>query len=161
MRKVIWILLVVLATSAVVKRVDDRETAKLTMNDTVLSTLGMFRMKLKPNNCSLLIEKFNPQTNAYQYYSDCVSKHSPSGPCKYLTVENGKLLTDNGSVYSNLASNNYLETALTLDDTGVIRLQGVYNNSNPAQGGDLGANSLILRDNGTSDYYIEVHSKFN
>lgn len=55
MKKIICLILVLAIQAAVVKRVDDRTFNKLTPNDTVLSTMGLFRMVLEPKNCSLRI----------------------------------------------------------------------------------------------------------
>lgn len=66
MKKIIWLFLILIVHTAIIKRLDDRETSKLTTSDTLVSTLGMYRLHLKPNNCSLRIEKFNPQANAYE-----------------------------------------------------------------------------------------------
>jgi hypothetical protein len=117
----------------------------------------MYRLNLKPNNCSLLIQRFNLQTNAYENYYDCVSTLYKGGACKYLTVSNGTLYTDKKNIYSQLPPSNYLETALTLDDTGMVRLQGIARDNN----NQTIANTKILKGNATLDNYTEVHSEFN
>jgi hypothetical protein len=93
-------------------------------------------------------------------YYDCVSVHYTGGSCNYLTVNNGTLLTDTLEVYSKLPDDNYLETALVLDDNGIVRLEGIAgsNNTNPSLNTPR---EVILKGNGTLDDYIEVHSTFN
>ena len=120
----------------------------------------MYRLHLLPNNCSLLIEKFNPQTNAYESYFSCVSKHYTSGSCNYLTVENGTLVTDRGNLYSKLPDNNYLETSLILDDNGVVKLEGLAgdSNKNPET---YKPSVVLLKGNETLDDFVEVHPFFN
>lgn len=82
----------------------------------------MYRLRLKPNNCSLLIEKFNPQSNGYSYYSDCMPVNYTGKSCSYLTIKNGTLYTDNQDLYSKLPGDNYAESALLIDDLGMVRL---------------------------------------
>lgn len=109
MKKIIWLLLIlVIHSTVVVKRLSDKETSKLTINDTILSTLGMYRLNLKSNNCSLQIDQFDYSANSYAYYYDCVSTHYMGGSCEYLTIRNGTLYTDKGYVYSTLPNATYL-----------------------------------------------------
>jgi len=75
-------------------------------------------------------------------------------------VKNGSLYTDNGSIYSKLSNDSFLETALTVDDTGVVRLQGIPDNQNSKTEGPKAIN-LILQSNRTIDPFIEAHTSLN
>ena len=162
MKKIIWLLLIlVIHSTVVVKRLSDKETSKLTINDTILSTLGMHRLTLRSNNCSLRIDRFDYSANSYKFYYNCVSTHYLGGSCEYLTIRNGTLFTDKGNVYSTLLNATYLQSALTLDDMGNVRLQGIAEAGNNQGKPNLIANTKILKGNGTELDYIEVHSEFD
>lgn len=104
-------------------------------------------MQLQPNNCSLLIEKFNPYTHTYDSYSSCVSTRYTGGSCTCLTIQNGTLYTDKGNIYSKLEDKDYSETVLVLDDLGMVRLQGMTkdNNTSPV------LNTVFLKSNASND----------
>ena len=129
----------------------------LTPSDTIISTLGRFRLSVRPNNCSLYIEKFDIYTNRYIPYQNCYSKYYKGGSCNYLTIRNGTIYTDNDSVYSKLSNDNYLETALTLDDNGVVRLQGIPDRKNRPRD-PPNAVTVYLQNNRTTDNFIEPHT---
>lgn len=138
--------------STVIKRLSDRETSQLTTEDTILSTLGKFRLYLRPNNCSLRIEKFNYNAAIYEPYEDCVSNNYEGGPCNSLTIKNGKIVTDAGKIYSQLNGTSYTESALILSDEGEVTLQAVsVNPNNPNSDKEhLTADSTILKGNPVS-----------
>jgi hypothetical protein len=71
------------------------------------------------------------------------------------------LYTDKNIIYSQLTPNNYLETALTLDDTGVVRLEGIANTNSSSIVSVLTADSKVLKGNGTLNDFIESHTTLN
>jgi hypothetical protein len=159
MKKIIWLILILIIQASIVKRIDDKETSIITPNDTLLSTMGLFRMVLDSKSCSLRIEKFNSTLLKYSPYINCYTQYFQGGSCNYLVVKNGAIFTDNGTIYAKLSNRTYAETALVLDDTGVAQLEGipaVQNASNPSSN----AETLTLQGNRTVNAYIEPHNSF-
>ena len=149
MKTLICLILILAIQSAVIKRLSDREYSQLTTEDTILSTLGKFRLYLRPNNCSLRIEKFNYNAAIYEPYEDCVSNNYEGGPCNSLTIKNGKIVTDTGKIYSQLNGTSYGESALILSDEGEVTLQAIsINPNNPNSDNEhLTADSVVLKGN--------------
>jgi hypothetical protein len=54
-----------------------------------------------------------------------------------------------------------LETALTLDDTGMVRLEGIANTNNSSNVSVLTAYTKVLKGNGTLNDFIESHVTLN
>ena len=121
----------------------------------------MYRLHLLPNNCSLLIEKFNPLSNAYESYFSCVSSHYTSGTCTSLTVRNGTLNTEKGNLYSKLPDNDYIETSLILDDNGVVKLEGLVEDSKNKNSNVYKTTVIVIKGNETLDDFVEVHQTLN
>jgi hypothetical protein len=72
------------------------------------------------------------------------------------------LYTDKLNVYSKLPDNNYLESALIIDDTGVVRLQGISGNSSNTDPSLNNPSVVILKSNPpTLNDLVEVHQKFS
>ena len=107
------------------------------------------------------MEKFNHTLDKYQIYQNCYSQLYSGASCNWLEVKNGTMRTDDGSIYAQLKNDNYAETALILDDTGIIQLQGVVadpQNSNQLIRFDK---SLIQSQRKFDQHYIEAHSQIN
>ena len=123
--------------------------------------MGLYRMVLESNNCSLRMEKFNHTLDKYQIYQNCYSQLYSGASCNWLEVKNGTMRTDDGSIYSQLKDDNYAETALILDDTGIIQLQGVV--ADPQNPNKLIRfdKSLIQSQRKFDQHYIEAHSQIN
>ena len=122
MKKIIWLVLILAIQAAVVMRIDDKYNSRLTPNDTILSTMGLYRMVLEPKNCSLRMEKFDSKLLKYSPYMNCYSVSYPGGSCNYLEVQNGRIVTDSGAIYADLKSSSFAETAMIIDNTGVVQL---------------------------------------
>ncbi len=87
--------------------------------------MGLFKATLLQNQCTLSIETFNGN-NAYNKVGNYTSGNY-TGSCNFLTVANGRIVTDNNFTYMTAGSNSYNQsTILTIDDIGVIRLIGTY-----------------------------------
>lgn len=158
MKKIIWLVLILAIHASIVKRIDDKEISILNPNDTVMSTMGLFRMVLEPNNCSLRMERFDEQLQKYQIYLNCYSELYSGASCNSLEVKNGTIVTDNGSIYAQLQNYTYEETALILDDTGVVKLQGVVVDSQN-KSKVVRADRTYLQNNRTlNQHFIESHS---
>lgn len=158
MKKVILAILLLVVQSAILKRVNDLETPTITTTDSVVSTLGMFRFNLKNSNCSLYIEKFNAKNSAYEPYSMCSSPTFNSS-CQSLYVKNGQILTNTGALYFNLQPGQYQETAITIDDTGIVRLQGIR--ASPVPSGSKQFDEALLHTLQTTNPLIESHPFLN
>jgi hypothetical protein len=55
MNKLIYLLLILTIHATVLNRISDKAVPRLTPNDTILSTMGLFRLVLEPTKCSLRI----------------------------------------------------------------------------------------------------------
>ena len=84
--------------------------------------MGLFRLALSAKNCSIRVEQFNTQLQKYSPKFNCYTQEYTGGPCNYLQIKNGTIYTDNGTRYASLSNRSYAETALVLDDTGVVQL---------------------------------------
>ena len=122
MKRFIALLLLLAVQALVVKQANEAENPVFNLNDTMLSTMGMFRLTLQSHNCTLKIEKFNSGLLKYEPYRNCYSNQYAGGNCSSLSVKNGTVKTDHGTIYAKLSSQDYSETALIIDDTGAIQL---------------------------------------
>jgi len=122
MKKFIGLLLLLVVQAAILKQVNEGQNPIFNVNDTLISTMGLYRMTLQTQNCTLKIEKFDSNLLKYSPYRSCYSKYFSGGSCNFLTVKNGTLRTDNGTIYAKLSNQNYADTALVIDDTGAIQL---------------------------------------
>ena len=107
------------------------------------------------------MQKFNQQLHKYQIYLNCYSELYSGASCNWLEVKNGTIVTDNGSIYAQLQDYTYEETALILDDTGVVQLQGVVvdqNNKNKITRADK---TLLQANRTLNQHFIEAHSQIN
>ena len=99
---------------------------QLTPNDMLVSTMGIFRVKLLSSGCKLAVDTFNSTTSAYVSKGN-YSSNIFTGNCNYLNVTEGKLVTNNGSDYLTVTSISFNHSTLfNIDDNGVMRLIGSY-----------------------------------
>jgi hypothetical protein len=98
----------------------------LTASDYLLSTLGLFRMTINPSTCQLQIETFN-NTN---YVIIGFYPRRASSPCKWLTVSNNSFVSNTNTVILSLQAAQvrtaFDEVLVTIDEMGIIRINGVY-----------------------------------
>lgn len=80
---------------------------------------------------------------------NCYSVTYSGGNCNYIEVQNGRIVTDSGAIYADLKNGPYSETAMVIDDTGVVQLEAVKAENN----GDklTGFDTLKLQANRTLD----------
>ena len=112
------VILIVIAECVTKFRLSTNELTKLTPEDTLVSTLGLFRMKLRKSGCQLAVDIFDNSTSKYSSKGN-FSSQLYTQDCDYLTIGEGKILTDIGSDYLVVegVSFNY-STILTIDDEG-------------------------------------------
>ena len=125
MNIIIVLLLLILTQTSIVNRIDDNSPTIFDTNTTIISTLGQFRAYLLTNNCTIQIEKYNPKTGRYHFHGICLPETYLHGSCNTLAAKNGTIINDRGQIYTSLPRKDYLETALIIDDEGILRLQGV------------------------------------
>jgi len=68
MKKIFLFFLVTIVISTNLHRIDDKEIATFTPNDYIVSPAGLYRIKLRANNCSIIIEQFNSSIKDYKPY---------------------------------------------------------------------------------------------
>jgi len=71
------------------------------------------------------------------------------------------LSTEKGNLYSKLPDNNYIETSLILDDNGVVKLEGLVEDSNNKNSNAYKTTVIVLKGNETLDHFVEVYQTFN
>ena len=113
------------------------------VGDSLISTLGEFKATLQGNDCSLLVERFNHQTNNYSNHGVFKSPVYVTF-CNYIAVRSDRIITSNNSTYlsvDNLAYNH--STIFMIDDQAVLRLISTYIMPNIV---DLKSEELVFRD---------------
>lgn len=97
---------------------------QLKEGDEVLSTLGMFKISLISNDCSLNFYQFKESSQAYEPMNNKYSGNY-QGSCQWLTIQNHQVITDTGRSFLALPVDNYTRTYLIVDDTNTLRLIGI------------------------------------
>ena len=119
-------MLLALAHCALYQKISTQLGNSLTASDYLLSTLGLFRMTLNPSTCQLQIETFN--TSNYIVIGFFPRTALP--PCKWLTVSNNSLVSSTDTVILSLLAAQvrsvFDEVLVTIDEMGIIRINGVY-----------------------------------
>ena len=94
--------------------------------DSIISTLGLFKAVLKKSKCALSVMAFNNRTNLYDFKGDYYSELF-TGDCNQIHIKDGRLETDTGSRYLSVENLDYnYSTIFTIDDEGVMRLIGTF-----------------------------------
>lgn len=126
--KFILCLFVCLITSkcAIYSKISTLNSVILTSNDYLVSTLGLFRTKLNPKTCQLIFENFvNSDYLIVGYYP-----RSALSPCSFVTISNNSLVSSNNdtilSLKSSQINNIYDEVFMTIDEMGIVRINGIY-----------------------------------
>lgn len=105
--------------------------------DSLISTLGYFKVTLVSQNCVLSFSSLLPPTNntnstpwANSVYSPVGNLSSPfldpAKSCQFLNIVPGQVQTDDGSTFLSVGTDFNVSTILTVDDRGVLRLIGTY-----------------------------------
>ena len=125
MRRTISLAFIIITAYAITYfRLNTNENIKLSVGDSLISTLGLYKATLLQNQCTLSIETFNGN-NGYNKVGNYTSSNY-TGNCNYLNVSEGRVVTDNNFTWMYVGDSFNLSTILTIDDWGVIRLIGTY-----------------------------------
>lgn len=116
-------LLLIITLQATHFRLNTNEVKSLSTGDSLISTLGYFKATLAQSGCTLQISmlKGSSYKNVGNYSSPNVT-----GNCKQLVIADGSVVTESNTSYMSVGSGYNLSTILTIDDCGVIRLIGTY-----------------------------------
>ena len=99
---------------------------RLTPQDQLISTLGLFKLLLNSNDCSLMFWRWDDPTQSY-LQAQVKYIGNQNGSCQWLTVTGNRVVTDTGAIFLSLSSNNTAKTYLMVDDAGTLRLIGILN----------------------------------
>jgi hypothetical protein len=71
------------------------------------------------------------------------------------------LSTEKGNLYLKLPDNDYIETSLILDDNGVVKLEGLVEDSKNKNSNVYKTTVIVIKGNETLDDFVEVHQTLN
>lgn len=124
--------------------------------DSVISTLGLFKAVLKKSKCALSVMAFNNRTNLYDFKGDYYSELF-TGDCNQIHIKDGRLETDTGSRYLSVENLDYnYSTIFTIDDEGVMRLIGTFIQDNRV---DIVSKQKVISNFKTTNKYIRAYSE--
>lgn len=124
--------------------------------ESISSTLGLFKAVLKKSKCVLSVYKFNNRTNVYDYKGDYHST-TFTGDCNNLTIKQGLIVADNRSPYLAVTNIDYNHsTVFTIDDEGVMRLIGTFIQDNRV---DIVSTETIITTFKTVNKYAKAFSQ--
>lgn len=128
----------------------------LQVDESIISTLGLFKAVLKKIKCTLTVMAFNNVTNKYDYKGDYLSSVF-TGDCNSLQIKDGRLETDTGSPYLTVTNVDYNHsTIFSIDDQGVMRLIGTYIQENRV---DIVSNETVIDQFKTNNKYVKSFSQ--
>lgn len=88
------LLITIAFSSAINFRLNTNEVTRLNIGESLISTLGFFKGTLTSANCSLTIYSFSTDTDSYTKTGSYSSPNVQSPTCRYLEVQEGKVVTD-------------------------------------------------------------------
>ena len=96
--------------------------------DQIVSTLGLYKVVLSSQDCSLNFHKFNEASQNYQPLQNNYQGNY-QGACQWLTIIGSGIQTDTGQSFLKLSSNFTSQISLLIDDAGSLRLIGLQSSS--------------------------------